>query len=179
MNTVTWQIDADGRLVAFSDSWRHSIPEAHRAALDPAALIGRNLLSCCSTVPLKAAYGDLLAVVRREQVRRRVSYRCDTAACRRWFLLTITPGSRDTITFATRLMRSAERVAQVAWELGPLGHTPAREFCSQCNRVAFEPYGWFELEDLISLNLFAPSGPPCLRPGLCPECARTLRAAAA
>lgn len=179
MPTVIWQIDTGDRLVAFNDAWRRSAPVEHRAALDPAALIGRSLFSCFSTVELQTAYRQLVAAVRREQAPRRVPYRCDTAQWRRWFLLTIAPGPQSAVTFATRLIRAAPRPPQAAWESHAPRQAATREFCSHCNRVVLEPYGWFELEDVSSLSLFAGRGPPCLRPALCSDCEHVLRTAAA
>jgi hypothetical protein len=151
------------------------MPPAWRDELAPSRLLGRPLLALIGDASLRTAYHDIFCRVRQQQRRRRLAYRCDTSAERRRYLLQVTPDLEGGLHFATRLVERHQRSPQPGWDDPGAFPTAAWDFCSQCNQVAFPPFGWYELEEISTLALFRDRGPARLQPTLCARCVADLR----
>lgn len=179
MSTVSWDIDAEDRLCAFGGTWPVTDfgPDPDRFA--PSRLLGRPLLSLFSDAALRDAWAGLLRTARLRPRRIRLTYRCDTAAERRLYLLRLTARIDAGIHFTTRLLQTRARPPQPGWNRSESGSFATWDFCSQCNQVALPAVGWFELEEISPLALFSAPGTPRFRPALCPRCLGSIRAAMA
>lgn len=168
LSAVRYQIDAQDRIVAVSETWA-AFAVANDSPHLSEGVLGRSLWDFVGDTPTRELYQVLLARVRGGRPVR-FPYRCDAPAMRRFMRMTMTLTNGGGVCFDSAILRAEPRTPQWSAPALPAGPAALLTACGWCNRIAVAG-GWEEIEVAIDrLGLFGAAPPPALTHGICPAC---------
>lgn len=165
-------IDGDDRILWVSDTWITFARENGAAeSCHPDVVLNRSLWDFIDGVETRYLYDFLLNKIRKTRNSARLPFRCDGPDKRRYLELRITAAGKDTVEFASSVIREEVRGSVVLLEPDIPRSEKFIKMCSMCKKVEVAEKSWQDMEAAIaSLGLFEESKLPKITHGLCPEC---------
>lgn len=166
---LVYRIDASDRLISANEAWDESARAYGRPELAWRQLDGRTLWSQLSDSTVHDIYRQLVARA-REGVPSSFPYRCDTAARRATFHMTIRGGARGEVEFTSTLLEATPRDAVRLLEANQPRDNRIIRMCGWCHAIAVNG-AWVPLEQAVKdLRLLTDERLPALSHGICPSC---------
>jgi hypothetical protein len=170
-NNLGYCIDAADEIVAVSDNWdRFALENDAPPELLSGSILHRRFWDFVSGETLRHVYRRILAKVRKGQALV-FSFRCDSAAFRRYLTLRMSPTDGGGVEFLTETVRTEEREYQPLFDAKAARGGEIVVACSWCNKIKTGVNIWLEPEDAVpELGLFENDSLPPLSHGMCEEC---------
>jgi hypothetical protein len=173
-----YEIDGDDRIVAVSPSWDRFALANDAAHVTEAHVVGSSLWDWIVDFVTRQLYTAILASARESGQLRRVPFRCDAPALRRFMELEIVPARGRHLTLTGRTLVEEPRDAVVLLRRSVA--RSASQFVSLCGwcKAARLPDGhWGEVEELVrTWRLFDEETLPEISHAICPDCEAAVRA---
>jgi hypothetical protein len=180
---VSYEIDAQDRIVRVGEGWARFAAENAPAACKPRGVEGRELWSFVEGAEVRHLYQLLVRRVRERGRAVEVPMRCDGPDVERHMTMRIEPAAHGHVRFSTRLLDEQHRPPIRLL----LADAPRSEaivaICCFCHAIREEspsslpadpapaPERWWTLERGVdALGLLEGAPVPKLSHGLCPDC---------
>lgn len=168
---MTYSIDRDDRLAAFSETWSVFANANGGVALDPAWLTGRVIWDFISDSTTVHLYQVMVQRVRREGQPITFQFRCDAPDRRRLLEMAMTPGPAGAVQFIVTPVRDEPRPPVSLLSAARPTGSGLISMCAWCKRVHTGGGTWIEVEAAIdALGLFHARHLPRVSHGICPSC---------
>jgi hypothetical protein len=172
---VVYWLDARDRLVRVNDAWDAFARENDAPELTGDRVMDQSIWGFIADEATRHLYVQLLPRVRRG-VTARFSLRCDSPTVRRSLQMVVSPADHGLVRFEAAVVASEPRPEQRLLRRDQPRGKGLLTVCGWCKRVSL-PDGWAEVEDAVArLAVFEIDRPPDITHGICPPCARQMRA---
>jgi hypothetical protein len=172
---VEYWIDTRDRLVRVNDAWEAFARENDAPELTRDRVLDQSLWGFIAGEATRHLYVQLLARV-RSGVTARFTLRCDSPTVRRSLQMVVSPADYGLVRFEGAVVAAELRPEQSVLRRDQPRGPGLLTACGWCKRVSL-PDGWAEVEDAVArLAVFDAHRPPEITHGICPPCAREMRA---
>lgn len=171
---ITYQIDAEDRLVGMNEAWTTFAENNRGEQAMPDQVLGRCLWEVVTDPALQELYRHMVRQARAGQPVR-FRYRCDAPHERRVFEMAIREAGPGVVEFRSEL-KAAEERPPVAWLDPEVRRGPALvRLCSWCGRVALPDGRWVAVERAMELHqALQQAEAPAITHGICEDCAQRM-----
>jgi hypothetical protein len=173
--SIQYSIDRADRIQFINEAWLQFACQNAGGHLNRAHVIGKPLWGFIEGEDLSHAYGQIFKAVRTKQQAAVFKFRCDSAECRRYFQLTVSPLQDDELLLSTHPLREDLRDPVPLLDPDVKRGEAFLAICSWCIKARLPTNEWVELEDAINrLDLLARAAMPSLTHGICVDCQSTI-----
>ncbi len=174
--SIQYTIDSADHIRFINEAWLQFACQNDGAHLNRAFVIGKSLWDFIEGEDLRHLYTQIFRLVRTKHHTMVFRFRCDSPACRRYFLMTLSPLLESSLMISTHAIR--EEMREPVALLDPLVQRdePFLRICSWCVKACLPPTDeWVELEEANKRLGFLEGGVvPRLTHGICQECHRMI-----
>jgi hypothetical protein len=171
-STLSYEVDERLVLRRLGPGWDDFAIQNGAPELVSPFPLGRPLWMFMDDATTVQLYELLFARVSRLRRAMTVPVRCDGAARRRFFALTIEPGPSGGFSISALLVRSEPRQPIRLFDRNARRRQESIAMCSMCQRLEVAG-GWMEVEDAVTLlRLFERDDMPRLTHTVCESCER-------
>ncbi len=173
--SIQYTIDSADQIRFINEAWLQFACQNDGAHLNRAFVIGKSLWDFIEGEDLKHLYTQIFRIVRTKHHTMVFRFRCDSPACRRYFLMTLSPLLESSLMISTHAIREELREPVALLDPEMEKGEPFLRVCSWCVKACLPTDEWAELEEANEqMDLLGRKVVPRLTYGICPECQRTI-----
>ncbi|MGE3787472.1 MAG: hypothetical protein AB7H03_12590 [Nitrospirales bacterium] len=173
--SIQYTIDSADYIRFINEAWLQFACQNDGAHLNRAYVIGKSLWDFIEGEDLRHLYFQIFRTVRTKHHAMVFRFRCDSPACRRYFLLTIAPLLEGSLMLSTNSIREELRPPVPVLDADVERGEPFLRICSWCIKACLPTEEWVELEEATNrLDLLGDRPVPRLTYGICQECQRSI-----
>jgi hypothetical protein len=179
LSTITYDLDDQDRVQYIAPGWDRFARDNEAPDLEADRVLGRSLWLFVDGEAVQLGLELLFDSVRRHGQLRRLPFRCDAPATRRFMTLEILPLSRRYLRLRSHLEREEPRTVLSLLDAAIARDERSLSICAWCKSIRLADGGWHEVEVVVErLGLFDGPGQPRMEQALCDECEAGLQLAA-
>ena len=166
-----YRVNADDEIVFVNSEWCAFAQENGAHTLNQESVFRRSLWDFVSNEETRHLFEVIVRKVRTDGTAKRVCYRCDAPALRRFMVLEVSAAENGEVEFRSRILREEPRDSVRLMELDVERSDELLGMCGWCKQIRLPDDRWVEVEAAVEeLRLFDASILPKLSHGICPPC---------
>ena len=150
LQTLTYQIDAEDRLIEVSSNWDTWAGGTDSKDLECHSVMHQDIFNFIQGESCRQFYCSLLKHVRMHGLETVFQFRCDSPGLRRFMQMKMTREKEGHVEFASSVISEESRPLVPLLDLRALRNHKLLIMCSICNKVKINDHDWVEVEQAVN-----------------------------